>query len=98
MLAAAKPVAGETGMGDEADQAYEVDPVLGGEDRQVRVRGVEAGERIGLEEIRLALRIGAEIDPRRVAALKRPVSRKRPRACELRFRIGSRRVDHKLLA
>jgi hypothetical protein len=62
------------------------------------MRGVEAGERIGLEEMRLTVRVRAEIDPRRVAALKRPVSRKRPRACELRFGVGSGRVGHELLA
>src|SRR5262245_56671280 len=98
MLAAAEPVASEPGIEDEADQSDEVDPVLCGKDRQVRMRGVEAGERICLEEMRLALRIGVEIDTRCVTALKRPVSRKRPQACTLRFRVGSRRVDHKLLA
>jgi hypothetical protein len=40
MLATAKPVAGETGIDNEADQGHEVDPVLGGEDRQVGMPGI----------------------------------------------------------
>ena len=60
----------------------ELDAVLRGEDRQVRVPGVEAGKRIRLEEIGLAVGVRAEVDARRVAAFERAIGLKRPRAGE----------------
>ena len=61
-----QPVARRAGVEDHADQLDEGHAVLRGKDGQVGMMRVEPGERVGLEEIGLALahRSGSRCAPR----------------------------------
>ena len=94
----ANAVAGKAGVEDHADQRRELDAVLRGEDRQVRVPGIEPGKRVRLEEIGLAVGVRAEVDAGRVAAFERLIGVERPRAGKQRLGVGGRRIDDEVLA
>ena len=94
---AAQPGPPQT-LDDAPDQRLVGNARQRGNDRQVRMGGVQSGQRIDLEELRLAAGILAQVDAAAIAAAERAPGRQRYRARLLRLFILGQAIDHAALA
>jgi hypothetical protein len=72
MVIALGPALGGRGE-DPADEVIEAPAVAPGDDAQVAVDRVEAGEGVDLDEVGLVVAVAADVDARDVAAAERAV-------------------------